>query len=196
VDDAGSRVVGRDAELATCDAALRAGACPLVVISGEAGIGKTTVWQAALVRARAQGFRALVARPAGSESVLAYSAVNDLLAGCVDGLLPQLPPARARMLRVALLLEEPGTAPVSSRAVAFALLDALRLLVRRGDMPLVAVDDAQWLDPASATALGFALRRLGGAGGWRGCCPAGPSTGPWSTTRLRPTTRCRLSLAR
>lgn len=138
----------------------------MIVISGEAGIGKTTVWGAAL--ARAHGFRALVARPAGSESQLAYSALNDLLAGCVDSLLPQLRPARARMLRVALLLEEPGPVPVSSRAVAFALLDALRLLVRAGDRPLVAVDDAQWLDPASATALGFALRRLGGDGGVAG----------------------------
>jgi DNA-binding NarL/FixJ family response regulator len=140
----------------------------VVVISGEAGIGKTTVWEAALARARAHGFGALVARPAGSESQLAYSALNDLLAGCADGLLPQLPPARARMLRVALLLEEPGHVPVSSRAVAFALLDLLRLLVRRGDMPLVAVDDAQWLDTASAAALGFALRRLAGSGGVAG----------------------------
>ena len=168
MDDAGSRVFGRDAELATCDAALRAGACPVVVISGEAGIGKTTVWGVALAQARAHGFRALVARPAGSESQLAYSALNDLLAGCVDEILPQLPPARARMLRVALLLEEPGPVPVSSRAVAFALLDALRLLIGRGDMPLVAVDDAQWLDPATATALGFALRRLAEGGGVAG----------------------------
>ena len=166
MDDTGSRVVGRDAELATCAAALRAGACPVIVISGEAGIGKTTVWDAAL--ARAHDFRPLVARPAGSESQLAYSALNDLLAGCVDWLLPQLPPARARMLQVALLLEEPGPVPVSSRAVAFALLDALRLLVRAGDRPLVAVDDAHWLDPASAAALGFALRRLAGGGGVAG----------------------------
>jgi DNA-binding NarL/FixJ family response regulator len=110
------------------------------------------------------GFRALVARPAGSESQLAYSALNDLLAGCIDGLLPRLSLARARMLRVALLLEEPGHIPVGSRAVAFALLDALRLLVRRDGMLLVAVDDVQWLDPASAAALGFALRRLVGGG--------------------------------
>jgi DNA-binding NarL/FixJ family response regulator len=164
VEDGGSRVVGRDAELAAFGAALRAGAPPVVVISGEAGIGKTTVWEAALERARAQGFRALVARPAGSESQLAYSALNDLLAGALDGLLSELPPLRARMLRVALLLEEPGHVPVSPRAVAFAVLDALRLLVRRGDMPLVAVDDTQWLDPASATALGFALRRLSDSG--------------------------------
>jgi DNA-binding NarL/FixJ family response regulator len=168
VEDTGGRVIGRDAELATCDAALRPGACPVIVISGEAGIGKTTVWETALARARAHGFHTLVARPAGSESQLAYSALNDLLTGCVDGLLPELPLARARMLRVALLLEEPGHVPASSRAVAFALLDALRLLVRRGDMPLVAVDDAQWLDPASAAALGFALRRLADDGGVAG----------------------------
>jgi len=168
VEDLGSRVVGRDAELAAFGAALQAAALPMVVISGEAGIGKTTVWGAALERARARGFRALVARPAGPESQLAYSALHDLLAGCVDGLLPALPPPRAHMLRVALLLEEPGPVPVSSRAVSFALLDALRLLVRRGDMLLVAVDDVHWLDPASATALGFALRRLAGAGGVAG----------------------------
>jgi DNA-binding NarL/FixJ family response regulator len=72
------------------------------------------------------------------------------------------------MLRVALLLEEPGPVPVSSRAVAFALLDALRLLVGDGEMLLVAVDDMQWLDPASAAAVGFTLRRLAGGGGVAG----------------------------
>jgi hypothetical protein len=51
---------------------------------------------------------------------------------------------------------------VSSRAVAFAVLDALRLLVQRGERLVVAVDDVQWLDRASAATLGFALRRLGG----------------------------------
>ena len=70
-----------------------------------------------------------------------------------------MPLPRARMLRVALLLEEPGAVPVSSRAVAFAVLDALRLLAERGERLVVAVDDVQWLDQASAAALGFALRR-------------------------------------
>jgi DNA-binding CsgD family transcriptional regulator len=159
VEEDSSRVVGRDAELAAVRQALRAEAPPVVVISGDAGIGKTTVWEAALEQARARGFRTLVARPAESESQLAYSALNDLLADILDGLLPELPPPRARMLRVALLLEEPGHGPANPRAVTFAVLDALRLLARRGDT-LVAVDDAQWLDPGSAAALGFALRRL------------------------------------
>lgn len=164
MEDAGSRVVGRDAELAAVAEALQAAAPPVVVLSGEAGIGKTTVWAAALELARARGFAALVTRPTEPESQLAYSALNDLLGGYVDGLLSDLPPPRARMLRVALLLEEPGHVPVSSRAVAFAVLDALRLLARRGEPLLVAVDDVQWLDPASATALGFALRRTEGTG--------------------------------
>ena len=160
-----SRVIGREAELAAVGEGLRPGAPRLVVICGEAGIGKTTVWEAALERASAAGFCALVARPTESESQLAYSALNDLLADVLDGLLPELPLPRARMLRVALLLEEPGHALATPRAVAFAVLDALRLLVRHGGAVLVAVDDAQWLDPASAAALGFALRRLGGGDG-------------------------------
>jgi DNA-binding NarL/FixJ family response regulator len=161
----GSRAVGRDAELAAVGEGLRADAPHPVVICGEAGIGKTTVWEAALERASAAGFRALVARPSESESQLAYSALNDLLADVLDGLLPELPPPRAHMLRVALLLEEPGHVLASPRAVAFAVLDGLRMLVRQGGPVLVAVDDAQWLDPASATALGFALRRLAGGEG-------------------------------
>jgi hypothetical protein len=51
----GSRVVGRDAELAAVGEGLRVGVPPLVVICDEAGIGKTTVWQAALERASAAG---------------------------------------------------------------------------------------------------------------------------------------------
>ena len=156
-------VAGREAELAAFREALRAEAPPVVVISGEAGIGKTTVWEAALEQAQAQGFHALVARPIESESQLAYSALNDLLADTLDGLLAELPAPRARMLRVALLLEEPGRGPANPRAVAFAVLDALRLLAQRGDT-LVAVDDAQWLDSGSAGALGFALRRLSDCG--------------------------------
>jgi hypothetical protein len=113
----------------------------VVVISGEAGIGKTTVWEAGLELARSRDFRVLVARPSESESRLAYSALNDLLAGTLDGLLSELAPPRARMLRVALMLEEPGRGPASPRGIALAVLDALRLLVRCGDVLLVAVDD-------------------------------------------------------
>ena len=91
----GSRVVGRETELAAVGEGLQPSAPRLIVISGEAGIGKTTMWEAALERASATGFRALVARPTESESQLAYSALNDVLADVLDELLPELPPPRA-----------------------------------------------------------------------------------------------------
>ena len=49
-----------------------------LVIEGEAGIGKTTLWLAAVEQARALGFRVLSARTGQAESVMAYAAVADL----------------------------------------------------------------------------------------------------------------------
>ena len=62
---------------------------------------------------------------------------------------------------MALLLTEPGATPPPPRTIAAAVLSSLRELARQGPV-LVAVDDAQWLDVASASALEFALRRIGG----------------------------------
>src|SRR3954471_15637117 len=50
-----------------------------LLIEGEPGIGKTTLWLAAVEQARDKGFRVLSARPAAAESVLAYTALADLL---------------------------------------------------------------------------------------------------------------------
>ena len=50
-----------------------------LLIEGEAGIGKTTLWLAAVEQAQARGFRVLSARAAEAESVLAYTALADLL---------------------------------------------------------------------------------------------------------------------
>ena len=61
---------------------------------------------------------------------------------------------------MALLLTEPGATPPPPRTIAAAVLSCLRELARQGPV-LVAVDDAQWLDVASASALEFALRRIG-----------------------------------
>ena len=66
---------------------------------------------------------------------------------------------RRRALEVALLLEEASGDPVDPRALALAVRGALQLLSETEPL-LVAVDDVQWLDPSSASALAFALRRL------------------------------------
>ncbi len=59
-------------------AAVREEPCALV-LQGEAGIGKTTLWRAALEKAASLGFEVLSARAAAAESVLAYSALSVLM---------------------------------------------------------------------------------------------------------------------
>ena len=50
-----------------------------LLIEGEPGIGKTTLWLAAVEQAKARGFRVLSTRAAAAESVLAYTALADML---------------------------------------------------------------------------------------------------------------------
>ncbi len=72
-------------------AGLLAPSGPRLAISGEPGIGKTTLWQAAVERARADGARVLVARPTESEARLAFAGLADLLADAPDELFARLP---------------------------------------------------------------------------------------------------------
>jgi DNA-binding CsgD family transcriptional regulator len=128
-----------------------------LVLEGEAGIGKTTLWLAGVERAQERGFRVLAARPAEAESELSFSALGDLLAH-VHEQVRGLPPPQRRPLEGALLLAETRGA-VEPRAVAVALLALLRAVARERPV-LVAVDDIQWVDSPSASALSFALRRV------------------------------------
>src|ERR671918_2154311 len=76
-----SAIVGRDEELGAFAAILEAPeALPAaLVLEGEAGIGKTTLWRAGVERARALGFRTLSCRAAGTEAELSFAALADLL---------------------------------------------------------------------------------------------------------------------
>ena len=153
-------LVGREPEIAVIEnflAAVEAGFAALELV-GEAGIGKTTVWQAAVRRAAELGFPVLSARPAESESRLSFAGLTDLLAAVAPGVLGALPLPQAEALDVA-LLRAGVRRPPERRLVGTALLSVLRELTSGGPV-LVAVDDAQWLDPPSASALEFALRRL------------------------------------
>ncbi len=73
-------IVGRDEELAALHAFFdTAGEGPAaVVLEGEAGIGKTTIWQAGVEAARERGLRVLTARPAEAERGLAHVVLGDL----------------------------------------------------------------------------------------------------------------------
>ncbi len=128
------------------------------VLSGEAGIGKTTVWLAGIGAAVARGYRILSSRPSEVETKFSFAGLTDLLGDAAGDVLAELPPIQRRALEAALLLGE-SEIDVDDRAVAAAFLGALRLLA--GDGPVcLAVDDVQWLDTASLAALRYALARL------------------------------------
>jgi DNA-binding CsgD family transcriptional regulator len=152
--------VGRQEELAAVADFLEAEAAACaVVIEGEAGIGKTTVWEAAVEAAASRGLRVLRARPAESEAKLAFSSLADLLAGAFEDVLGELPAPQRRALEIALLIDDAGGPRADRRAVAAGLLSSFRALASAGRV-VVAIDDVQWLDRSSAAALDFAVRRL------------------------------------
>jgi DNA-binding NarL/FixJ family response regulator len=154
-------IVSRERELAALDEFLDAvpASAATLLIEGEAGIGKTTIWEVGIAGARERGWQVCVSRPVESEAKLSYAALGDLLEDDLEETLPLLPEPQRRALSVALLREEAaGTGP-DQRAVAVAALSVLRSLANRKTV-LLAVDDVQWLDAASAQVLEFALRRL------------------------------------
>jgi DNA-binding CsgD family transcriptional regulator len=155
-------VVSREEELASVHAFIneaRTGPAALV-IEGEAGIGKSTLWLAGVEHGRTQGLRVLSSRPAEAERDLAHVGLGDLFADVLDDVLPVLSAPRRRALELALVIEEAPDDDVDHRALAVAVLDVLRVLGEREPI-LIAIDDVQWLDPSSASALAFALRRIG-----------------------------------
>ena len=153
-------LVGRDDELRAVAGVLHGlGELPrAVVLSGEAGLGKTSLWSAGLDAAVARGYRVLRTRPAEAEAGFAFAGLTDLLEGAAADVLPDLPSLQRRAIETALLLRESKVA-VDERAVASAFLGALRTLSRKGPV-LVAVDDLQWLDSATLATVRFALARL------------------------------------
>ena len=153
-------IFGRDAEFARISSfldALPRGPQGLVV-EGEPGVGKTTVWRWSLEQA-GRRYQLLTCRPAEAEAKFSYSALADLLEGVVDVTLASLPPPQRHALQVALLREAELGQALDSRAVAAAVLASLRAASRSGPL-LVAIDDAHWLDQPSARVLQFATRRL------------------------------------
>ena len=133
---------------------VRGGESAVRVLRGEAGIGKTALLR--YCARQAAGCR--VAQIAGVESELAlpWAALHQLCAPLLDGL-PALPEPQQQALRLAF-----GTASGASPDRFLVGLGVLGLLAEAtAQRPMVClVDDAQWLDDASAQVLGFVARRL------------------------------------
>jgi DNA-binding CsgD family transcriptional regulator len=132
-----------------------------LVIAGEAGIGKTTVWLTGKERARAAGFRVLSARAGQAESVLAYATVADLLADVELEILDELPDVQ-RIALHRILLRAGDDGPATGQWVAAAAFMSVIETLTRASPVLLAIDDVQWLDSSSRAAVEFAIRRLGG----------------------------------
>ncbi|MDF2828657.1 MAG: ATPase,transcriptional regulator, luxR family [Mycobacterium sp.] len=133
----------------------------VLVIEGEPGIGKTTLWRAATGMASERGFRVFDAR--AEQGGGAYAAVADLLAGVQSDQFDLLPAVQRIALdrvlhRVDDRRDDP---PTDERVVASAFL-ALADQLTPSSPVLVAIDDAQWLDPSSRAVVAFAVRRLRG----------------------------------
>src|ERR671917_1567781 len=150
-------LVGRRNERAVLDGlleAVRAGRSGALVVRGEAGVGKTALLDYAIESA--SGLR--VARAVGVESEigLAFAALHQMCAPMLDHL-EHLPAPQRDALAVTFGLR---SGPVPDRFfVSVAVLGLLSEVTE--ECPLVCViDDAQWLDRASAQTLAFVARRL------------------------------------
>lgn len=150
-------LLGRRTECETLDRlveAVHAGESRALVIRGEAGVGKSALLEH--LQERASGCRVVSATGVQAEMELPFASVHQIC-GPMLGLLDSLPEPQRDALGTAFGVR-PGPAP-DHFLVGLAVLSLLTAAA--GDRPLVCViDDAQWLDRASAQVLAFVGRRL------------------------------------
>lgn len=158
-----SGVVERPAEFRGVTDFLRsaAGAPSGLVIEGDAGVGKTTLWLAGIAAARERGFTVLTARAGQAETTLAHAAVADLLGDIAADVFADLPEIQRLAVDRVLLRADDDGPPTDQGAVAAAFTAAVERLCSDGPL-LVAVDDVQWLDPSSQAVVAFAAKRFSG----------------------------------
>jgi DNA-binding CsgD family transcriptional regulator len=150
-------LLGRDSECQKLDGvirAVRAGESRALVVSGEAGVGKTALLE--YLREQAEGCQLTRVTAVQSEMELPFAGLHQLCAPMLDHLVA-LPGPQREAICTALGIEA-GAAP-DRFLVALALLGLLA--DRAEEQPLIClIDDAQWLDRASAQAFAFVARRL------------------------------------
>jgi len=153
--------IGRDAETARVRRFLSeiSRGPRVLLIKGEAGLGKTTLLGEAQDSARQLGITVLSAHPVESEMPLEFAGLADLLETVPAGLVGRLPFPQRQAIRQAVLRVEPLLPPLDPRTLSTGVLTLLRCLARKNPAALV-IDDLPWLDAPSAYALSFALRRL------------------------------------
>jgi DNA-binding CsgD family transcriptional regulator len=135
-----------------------------LVVEGEPGIGKTTLWLSAIEEARGRGYRVFSARVGQAESVLAYAAVADLLRDIDDTVLAELPDVQ-RVAVDRVLLRASSEDHTTDQYVVAAAFAAIFDRLTTDSPVLIAIDDLQWLDRSSKDVLAFAAPRFKGGMG-------------------------------
>jgi DNA-binding CsgD family transcriptional regulator len=159
-DRHGGQLVGRESELERIHAFLAATRTDggALLVTGEPGVGKTVLLNAASQAASVLGMRVLRAAGVEFEAGTSFSGLNQVLVPHLDAL-PQLQAVHRDALNVALGLGE-GTPPTRLVVSSAALLLLRQAATARP--VLLILDDLPWLDRASADVLGFVARRLAG----------------------------------
>ncbi len=129
-----------------------------VVVRGEAGIGKTALWGAAVAEAQAAGLTVLSARCVETELPLALVGLSDLLRDVFTAAEADVADHQRAALAIAIGVEAPTGVPPDAIVLSRACLALLHALARKAPV-LIAIDDAQWLDEASRRVISFAVRR-------------------------------------
>ena len=171
-----ARFIGREAGLARLRGLVDQVplASQVLLVTGEAGMGKTVLLADAAGRARSAGIRVLSVTGRESESNLAFAGLHQLLRPVLSSA-AGLPERQAQALLGALGLAADPVAP-DPLLTGVAVLTLLSDLSERSPV-LVVADDAHWLDRSSLDALAFAgsrldAERVGAAGGRPGAGPA------------------------
>ena len=153
----GTMLFGRERESARIDEVLdaaREGRSGALVVRGEAGIGKSALLNAAMERA--DDMQVLLALGVESEVDVAFSGLHELLRPALTSI-DAIPDTQAVALRSALAL---SAGAVAERLAVFGGALSLLAAVAEKQPLLCVIDDAHWLDEASAAAMTFVARRL------------------------------------
>jgi DNA-binding CsgD family transcriptional regulator len=157
---ADARLVGRSTECAAVVAFVERAARDgdVLLVTGDPGVGKTALVEAALRNAEASGAVVLAARGVQFEAGVGFAGLHQLLLPLLPAL-DELDEPHRRALDVAL---GRGTGPLPDRLLVSAAVLELLTRVARSRPVVMVVDDAPWLDVASGGVLGFVAHRLRG----------------------------------
>jgi DNA-binding CsgD family transcriptional regulator len=156
LESAARTLTGRAVEVVRVDGLLRqarTGRSAILVVRGQAGIGKTALLDTAA--ARADGFRVVHIRSVEAEQQLPYAGLH-MLCNALHAEFEQLQPVQRSAIDAAIGMSHEAPDPL---LIGLATISLLRDTA--APKPLLCVmDDAQWLDKRSAQVVGFVLRRI------------------------------------